>query len=122
MSSDQSKDAERITTPQLPAADSQGRPTADRRRGRARSPGGQASKNADMPPAWRPLSFRRIVDVPFETCLAALDPLQRTRQEAELRLDDSLLQSRSSTITPQARAGSGSAWPADRCARCCASD
>jgi hypothetical protein len=47
--------------------------------------------NADLAPARRPLSFRRIVDVPFETCLAALDPLQRTGQEDELRFGDSLL-------------------------------
>ena len=47
--------------------------------------------SADLAPARRPLSFRRIVDVPFETCLAALDPLQRTGQEDELRFGDSLL-------------------------------
>lgn len=31
------------------------------------------------------LSFRRIVDVPFETCVAALDRWQRTGQVRELR-------------------------------------
>ncbi len=89
---DRSEDVDRITTPRLPAAaDSQGRPAAERRRGRARSPGGQASMSADLAPARRPLSFRRVVDVPFETCLAALDPLHRTGQEGELRFGYSLL-------------------------------
>lgn len=31
------------------------------------------------------VSFRRIVDVPFETCLAALDSRQRTGHGGELR-------------------------------------
>ena len=35
--------------------------------------------------AMRSLSFRRIVDVPFETCLAALDSRQRTGHGGELR-------------------------------------
>jgi hypothetical protein len=38
-----------------------------------------------------PGSFRRIVDVPFQTCVAALDPGQRTRQGGGLRFGDSLL-------------------------------
>jgi hypothetical protein len=37
------------------------------------------------------LSFRRIVDVPFETCAAAFDPLQRAGQAGELRFGHSLL-------------------------------
>ena len=37
------------------------------------------------------LSFRRIVDVPFETCAAAFDPLRRAGQDGELRIGDSLL-------------------------------
>ena len=41
-------------------------------------------------PALGPGSFRRIVDVPFETCLAALDGWQRTGH-GELRVGDSLL-------------------------------
>jgi hypothetical protein len=36
------------------------------------------------------LSFRRIVDVPFETCVAALDSWQRTGH-GELRFGESLL-------------------------------
>jgi hypothetical protein len=35
--------------------------------------------------AMRSLSFRRIVDVPFETCLAALDSRPRTRPGGEPR-------------------------------------
>ena len=37
------------------------------------------------------LSFRRIVDVPFETCLAALDSRQRTEHGGELRFGGSQL-------------------------------
>jgi hypothetical protein len=37
-----------------------------------------------------PLSFRRIMDVPFETCVAALDRWQRTGHR-ELRVGESLL-------------------------------
>jgi hypothetical protein len=40
-------------------------------------------------PAW--LTFRRIVDVPFETCVAALDSWQRTAQGGEVRVGQSLL-------------------------------
>jgi len=37
------------------------------------------------------LSFRRIVDLPFETCVAALDNWQRTEQNDELHIGQSLL-------------------------------
>jgi hypothetical protein len=37
-----------------------------------------------------PLSFRRIMDVPFETCVAALEGWQRTGHR-DLRVGDSLL-------------------------------
>ena len=37
-----------------------------------------------------PLSFQRIVDVPFETCVAALDSWQPTGRDGELRSGDSL--------------------------------
>jgi hypothetical protein len=46
--------------------------------------------NASTVPARGSLSFRRIVDVPFETCVAALDSWQRTGH-GELRFGDSLL-------------------------------
>jgi len=42
-------------------------------------------------PALGPGSFRRIVDVPFETCVAALDSWQQTGQDGEVRFGDSLL-------------------------------
>lgn len=42
-------------------------------------------------PAMGPGSFRRIVDVPFETCVAALDSWQQTAQGGEVRFGDSLL-------------------------------
>jgi hypothetical protein len=42
-------------------------------------------------PALGPRSFRRIVDVPFETCVAALDSWQQTEQGGEVRFGDSLL-------------------------------
>jgi len=38
-----------------------------------------------------PGSFRRIVDVPFETCAAALDSWQQREQDGEFRFGDSLL-------------------------------
>ena len=42
-------------------------------------------------PALGPGSFRRIVDVPFPTCVAALDSWQQTQQGGEVRVSDSLL-------------------------------
>jgi hypothetical protein len=46
--------------------------------------------SASMVPAGGSLSLRRIMDVPFETCVAALDGWQRTGY-CELRLGESLL-------------------------------
>ena len=37
------------------------------------------------------LSFRRIIDIPFETCVAALENWQRTGQDSEQRIGQSLL-------------------------------
>jgi hypothetical protein len=37
------------------------------------------------------LSFRRIVDVPFQTCLAAVESGQRTGPDGELRIGESRL-------------------------------
>src|SRR6516225_7729323 len=37
------------------------------------------------------LSFRRIIDIPFETCVAALENWQRTEQDGELRHEHNLL-------------------------------
>jgi len=42
-------------------------------------------------PALGPASFRRIVDVSFETCVAALDSWQQAEQGGEVRFGDSLL-------------------------------
>ena len=42
-------------------------------------------------PALGPGSFRRIVDVPFETCVAALNNWQQMLQGGEVRFGDSLL-------------------------------
>jgi len=42
-------------------------------------------------PALGPGSFRRIVDVPFETCVAELDNWLQTAQGGEVRFGDSLL-------------------------------
>ena len=38
-----------------------------------------------------PASFRRIVDVPFETCVTKLDSWQQAEQGGEVRFGDSLL-------------------------------
>jgi hypothetical protein len=37
------------------------------------------------------LSFRRIIDIPFGTCVAALESWQRMGQDSELRIGQSLL-------------------------------
>ena len=42
-------------------------------------------------PALGPGSFRRIVDIPFEKSVAALDGWQQTAQGGEVRVGDSLL-------------------------------
>ena len=47
--------------------------------------------SAGMCPVLGWLLFRRIVDVPFETCVAALDSWQRTGLDGELRIGDSRL-------------------------------
>ena len=52
------------------------------------------SRQGPLPPAGPALgpgSFRRIVDVPFETCVAALDSWQQTEQGGEVRFGDILL-------------------------------
>ena len=52
------------------------------------------SRQGPLPPAGPALgpgSFRRIVDVPFETCVAALDSWQQTEQGGEVRFGESLL-------------------------------
>jgi hypothetical protein len=46
--------------------------------------------SASMGPLGGSLSFRRIIDVPFETCVAALDSWQHTGH-CELRVGESLL-------------------------------
>ncbi len=47
--------------------------------------------SADMVPVRGQLSFRRMVDVPFETCVAALNSWQCTGQGGGLRVGGSLL-------------------------------
>jgi hypothetical protein len=49
-----------------------------------------SSGQAGLAPVGGPLSFRRIMDVPFETCVAALDSWQRTGHR-ELQVGQSLL-------------------------------
>jgi hypothetical protein len=54
----------------------------------------QLTRQGPRPPAGSALgpgSFRRIVDVPFETCVAALDYWQQTAQAGEVRFGDSML-------------------------------
>ncbi len=60
-------------------------------RDRVREPAGQASMSGSAGSALGSLSFRRIVDVPFEACVAALDSWQRTRHGGELRFGGSHL-------------------------------
>ncbi len=58
---------------------------------RARPPGGTASMSAGLCSASGGLSFRRIVDLPFQTCVAALESWQRTQQDGALHVGQSLL-------------------------------
>ena len=51
----------------------------------------QMAMSTSMVPAHGSLSFRRIVDVPFETFVAALDSWLRTRHGGELRFGGSQL-------------------------------
>src|SRR5215469_4766726 len=53
--------------------------------------GGADGMSTSMIPEFESLSFRRIVDVPFETCVAALDSWLRTRHGRELRFGRSQL-------------------------------
>jgi hypothetical protein len=81
------------------------------------------SRQGPHPPtgsALGPGSFRRIVDVPFETCVAALDSWQQREEGGELRLAQACCAGRSTTFPARLRAGSRSAWPGARCARACA--
>ena len=52
---------------------------------------GEGSPSADMCSAAGGLSFRRIVDIPFDACLAALESWQRTGQDGELHVGHGLL-------------------------------
>jgi len=52
---------------------------------RAREPAGEVSISGCAGSALGSLSFRRIVDVPFEACVAALDGWQRTGRGGEIR-------------------------------------
>lgn len=73
------------------AAGSPGRVPPSAGASRARRPGGQASMSASTVPARGWLSFRRIIDVPFQTCVTALDSGQCTGQGGGLRFGGSLL-------------------------------
>jgi hypothetical protein len=87
-----------------------GRPATGVLRGGVRSPAGQARMSASMVPVGGSLSFRRIMDVPFGTCVAALDSWQRTGH-GELRAGESLLRGPAEhdreTGTRRAARGSG---------------
>ena len=52
---------------------------------------GKGSPSADMCSAVGWLSFRRIADIPFDACLAALESWQRTGQDTELHVRQGLL-------------------------------
>ena len=52
---------------------------------------GEGSPSADMCSAVGWVSFRRLVDIPFDACLAALECSQRAGQDSELHVGQSLL-------------------------------
>jgi hypothetical protein len=60
-------------------------------RRRTCQPGGGASMNAGLRPVSGGLSFRRIIDIPFQTCLAAVESWQRTAPGGTLRIGQNLL-------------------------------
>jgi len=55
------------------------------------TPGGGASMTAGPRSGHGWLSFRRIVDIPFETCVAALESWPRTGPDGELHIGHSLV-------------------------------
>jgi hypothetical protein len=55
------------------------------------NPGGAASMSAGGCPALGWLSFRRIVDIPFEACVAALESWPRSGQDGEVQIGQSRL-------------------------------
>jgi hypothetical protein len=67
------------------------------------SPGGGASMSAGMCSAVSRLSFDRIIDIPFEMCVATLESWQRMGQHGELPIGQSLLR-----------------WPIEHDRDCCA--
>jgi hypothetical protein len=54
-------------------------------------PGGAASMSRGICPVLGWLSFRRIVAIPFEPCVAVLENWQRTGQDGEVRIGQSRL-------------------------------
>jgi hypothetical protein len=68
-------------------------------------------------PGW--LSFRRIVDIPFDACVAALGSWRLQEPTANCTSARAGCAGQSSTIPARGPAGSRSAWPGGRCARCC---
>ena len=52
---------------------------------------GEGGLSADMCSAVGWLSFRRLADIPFDACLDALESWQRTGQDSELHVRQSLL-------------------------------
>jgi hypothetical protein len=55
------------------------------------NPGAAASMSPGVCPALGWLSFRRIVDIPFEACVAALESWRRTGQDGEVEIGRSRL-------------------------------
>jgi hypothetical protein len=64
---------------------------SERRQGMLAQAGQGTSMTAGMYPVPGWLSFRRIVDIPFGTCLAALESWQRTRHDGEVHIGNSRL-------------------------------
>lgn len=75
----------------------------------------RASPSADTCSAAGGLSFRRIADIPFDACLAALQSWQRTGHDGELHLGQGLLRAGQGRPRLGVPPGSRSAWPAGRC-------
>jgi hypothetical protein len=66
------------------------------------------------------LSFQRVVDIPFEACVAALESWRREGCGGALPAGRSRWRGPVEHDQGSVHAGSRFGWPGDRCARCCA--
>ena len=81
---------------------------------------GLASAGTGMCSAPACLSFRRIADIPFEACVAALESWRLQGPDSELHVGQSRLRGPIEHDLGSGTCRVEAAWPGGRCARCCA--